>query len=461
MEIKLYNTLTQKLEIFSPIKKGRVSMYHCGPTVYSKPHIGNYRPYIFADVLRRLFEANDYRVKQVINITDVGHLVSDADDGEDKVEKEAKKTGLRAKEITEEITKIYFDDLKKLNVEIKKIKFPRATKYIKEQIKLIQKLEKKGYTYKTSDGIYFDTSLFKEYGALGHVNLENLQEGARVEMNDEKKNKTDFALWKFSNPNETREQEWKSPWGIGFPGWHIECSAMSYEILGQPFDIHTGGVDHINTHHNNEIAQSKCANDLDLAHYWMHVNHIMIDSQKISKSLGHALYLSDFEKENVLNESYRYWTLSGQYNYLLNFKMETLKASDTALRKIISQFKNINVGKVQKELVQRFVEILNDNVDTPKAIAYMWEILKDEKISQSDKKATIFEFDNVLGFNLKKLVRDAENIKIPKQIIELGNERKIARDNKDFSKSDQIRAQINDLGYIIKDIDDTFEILPK
>ncbi len=264
-----WNTLSGKKELFTPLSPGKVGMYNCGPTVYNYAHIGNLRSYVFADILRRTLEWNGYKVCQVVNITDVGHLSnSEGDSGEDKIEKAVKREQKSAKEISDFYTKAFFDDLKALNIETGDTEFPRATEYIKEQIALIERLEKKGLTYATTDGLYFDTSKFPAYGKLGNINLEGLRPGIRVERG-EKKNPTDFALWKFSSKGEHREQEWPSPWGVGFPGWSIECSAMSRELLGQPFDIHTGGIDHIPIHHNNEIAQSEAAYEVPLAKFWL------------------------------------------------------------------------------------------------------------------------------------------------------------------------------------------------
>jgi cysteinyl-tRNA synthetase len=358
--------------------------------------------------MRIVFEFQNFKVKQVINITDVGHLISDADSGDDKVELESKKRGLKAKEITQEITNLFFEDLKKLNIEIKKIKFPRATKYIKEQIKLILKLEKKGFTYVINDGVYFNTSKYKDYGKLGNIKLENLQEGARVEFNTQKRNPTDFALWKFSKENEKREQEWNSPWGIGFPGWHIECSAMSEKILGQPFDIHTGGIDHIATHHNNEIAQSECANGVKLANYWLHVNYLTIDGKKISKSIGNTLYLDDLEKNNILIEAFKYWMLTAHYSSALNFTFDSVKAAETAFQKIINTFVNVKIGKVDKNYLEKILTNLNEDFNSPKAIATIWEIIKDDNLKIEDKKATIIKADEMLGLNILKLIKEQE-----------------------------------------------------
>jgi cysteinyl-tRNA synthetase len=459
------NTLSQKIEEFKPIKKGFVSLYHCGPTVYKRSHLGNLRPYIFADLMRRVFEYQKYKITQVINITDVGHLVSDNDEGEDKVENEAKKRGLKAQQITKEITQIFFQDLEKLNIQIKKIKFPRATAYIKEQIKFIQKLEKKGFSYVIDDGVYFDTSKFSDYGKLGKIDIHNLQEGARVNFNTQKRNITDFALWKFSKKDENREQEWNSPWGIGFPGWHIECSAMSEKILGQPFDIHTGGVDHIPTHHNNEIAQSESANEKNLANYWLHVNHLMINGQKISKSLGNVFYLDDIINKNIRSEVFKYWILTAHYSSQLNFSFDTMEATSTAFSKIINIFLYIKVGKISKIYIDKILNELNNDFNSPKSISLIWDMLKDPLLKIEDKKATLFEIDKLFGFNFEKIINEKEkelkNIKIPKEIIKLAEQRKIAKDEKDWAKSDQIRSQILELGYEIVDMSNNYQIRPK
>jgi cysteinyl-tRNA synthetase len=284
LNIRLYNTASRKVEDFKPIKDGEVGIYSCGPTVYHYAHIGNLRAYVFADILRRSFVSADYKVKHIINITDVGHLVGDGDGGEDKLEKGAEREGKSAWEVAKFYTDSFMEDLQSLNIDTNEYTFPRATDNIKEQIGLISALEIDGYTYKTSDGIYFDTSKFSHYGDFAHLNIEGQKSGARVEENKEKKNITDFALWKFSPALEQRQMEWDSPWGKGFPGWHIECSAMSMKYLGNHFDIHTGGIDHIPVHHTNEIAQSECVTGEKYVNYWMHVNFLHDSTGKMSKS---------------------------------------------------------------------------------------------------------------------------------------------------------------------------------
>lgn len=474
MNLEIKNSISGKKEEFKPIKKNKVGMYHCGPTVYDRAHLGNLRPYIFADLMRRYFEYYNFKVKQVINITDVGHLISDSDEGEDKIEQAIKNHNTTAKEITKKYTDLFFQDISLLNIDKSKIKFPRATHYIKEQIKLIKKLESKKLVYRIDDGVYFDTSLFPEYGQLGKIDIENLQEGARVEFNSQKKNKTDFALWKFSKPNENRQQEWKSPWGIGFPGWHLECSAMSRKLLGQPFDIHTGGIDHLTIHHNNEIAQSESAYDKKQANYWMHVNHIMLNNQKISKSLGNVLYIDDLKSKNILPSSFRYWTYTADYSSQLNLTDESLKSADTAFRKIL-HFVNSNLEIIQnhnlneknyldqanKKYMKLISEDLSDDFNTSKSIANIWELIKDPDINIIGKISTLLEVDKILGlniYNLAKEIQNKEQAVIPDEILEIAEERQIARKNKDFKKSDELRDLILSKGFKIMDKGDDFEI---
>jgi len=469
MSLKIKNTLTGKIEAFKSIKRGQISMYHCGPTVYKPAHIGNLRPFIFADFLRRYFKHQGYKVRQVINITDVGHLTSDSDEGEDKVEQEAKKSGIKARKITEEITLRFMQDLEKLNVNLTEIIFPRATQYINEQIILIEELEKAGLTYKTSDGIYFNTGAIKNYGKLGQINLAGLEEGARVGKNDEKKNPTDFALWKFSEPNIKREQEWQSPWGIGFPGWHIECSAMIKSILGQPIDIHTGGIEHVSIHHNNEIAQSESTSNKKLSNYWVHLNHILINGEKMAKSDGNVVYLNDIK--NPL--AYKYWILTSHYSTQSNYTEEAMSAAEVAYKKLAQFIKkdlekpetkngaNLNLkntsGKINKKYLEQFINHLNNDFDTPQAIATIWLMLKDQTLSYSDKRITALEMDKILGLNLENFIEQIHVI--PAEITTLVEERRKARTEKDWVKSDEIRAKIEALGYTIKDTGDSYEVM--
>ncbi len=454
MKIYLHNTLSGEIELFEPIKSVEVSMYHCGPTVYSRAHIGNLRAYVFADTLKRFFLYQGFKVNQVINITDVGHLTDDGDDGDDKIEKKAREASLRAQDIVDEVTQLFFDDLKSLNINTEKTLFPKASEHIKEQIEMIQTLEQKGHTYKTSDGIYFDTETFPPYGKLGNIDIKNLKEGARVEINEEKRNPTDFALWKFSKPEENRQQEWDSPWGVGFPGWHIECSAMSKKYLGETFDVHTGGVDHIPVHHNNEIAQSESANEKTQANFWLHFKHILINNEKISKSLKNDIYVDDLLNKNISPLAYRYWLLTADYKTQINFTWEAVTAAKTAFEKLVIQISNFpDGGKIDEDYKNKFIEFLSDDLNTSKAIALIWELLKNQSVSEADKKATILDFDKVLGLNLEAISSLASKIQIniPEAVQKLVDDREIARKNKDFVKADALREMILEEGYDVKD----------
>lgn len=453
------NTLSGKIEEFIPINQQEVGMYNCGPTVYGRAHIGHARAYMFADLVKNTLTYNGYQVKQVINITDVGHLVSDSDEGADKVEEQAKKEHLDAKVITERYTQDFKKTLSDLNIDISEIIFPKASEHIQEQIDLIKELETKNFTYITSDGVYFDTAKFPAYGELGHINIKGLQEGARIEANTEKRNATDFALWKFSK--EARQQEWESPWGVGFPGWHIECSAMANKYLGTTFDIHTGGVDHIPTHHQNEIAQSVCAHNAPLANYWLHVNHITIDGKKISKSIGNTLYLEDLIAKNISPLAYKYWLYTAHYSTLSNFTFESVGAAQVAYEKLARHIHEKIItpgldrglsqqGKISHVYKVKFLSFINNDLDTPKAIALIWDMLKDDSISNEDKKATILDFDTVLKLDLDKPIIKAE---IPSQITELAQRRKIARGNRDFALADALREEIEKAGFVVKDTD--------
>ncbi len=454
MSIKLYNTLTKEIEEIKTIRENEVSMYHCGPTVYDYLHIGNMRTYLFSDILRRTFEFSGYKVNQVINITDVGHIVDDADEGEDKMEKSAMKNNKTAKEIADFFIDVFFDDLEKLNIETKKTQFPRATDNIQEQIKMIQKLESEGHAYKISDGVYFNISTFPEYGKLGNIDLKGLQAGHRVILNEEKRTPYDFALWKFSQADEKRQQEWDSPWGVGFPGWHIECSAMAQKYLGNTFDIHTGGIDHIPSHHNNEIAQSECANHVPLANIWMHGAFLNWKDRKMSKSDGSFITISDLEKNNVSPLSYRYFILQTRYRQPIFFEFSDIQASQTAYYRLKNRIKDIlkNNQDVDEENIEnKITEIIENDLDTPNLLAYLWELVNTENINIK----IIQKFDSILG--LKLLEKDI----IPEVVLKLKKERDIARTEKNFTKSDELRNKIQDLGYDVLDNADMSEIVKK
>ncbi len=446
--LTLHNSLTRKTEEFHSIKKHKVGLYTCGPTVYNYAHIGNLRTYIFEDILKRVLLYNGYKVKHVMNITDVGHLTSDGDDGEDKMEKGAVREGKTAWEIASFYTETFKKDLSELNILEPEI-WCKATDHIKEQIKLIKKLKKNGFTYKTADGIYFDTSKLPDYGKMANLKNQELRAGARVDIGD-KKNTTDFALWKFSPKIEKRQMEWPSPWGVGFPGWHIECSAMSVKYLKQPFHIHCGGIDHIPVHHTNEIAQSEASADKPMANYWLHGEFLLIaGGDKMAKSGENFLTLEEIKKRGISPLAYRYFLLQTNYRKQLTFSWEALEAAQNGLkhfyesaRAIAKNDRALDDRPLQKEFLTR----INNDLDLPSTLALIWETMKERKINLS----TLLQFDQVLGLKIEEELNKKEEI-VPEEVQKLVEERKIAREHKDWAKSDQLRAEIKELGYEIKD----------
>ena len=461
MPLKLYNTLTRKKEIFKPIKKGFVGIYSCGPTVYWYQHIGNLRTYIFSDILKRTLVYNGYKVKHVMNVTDVGHLTSDADTGEDKMEMAAAREGKKAEDIADYYLKIFKEDFKKLNISNPDI-WSKATEHIKEMIEMIKTLEKKGYTYRTSDGIYFDSSKFKDYGKMAKIKVEKLIAGKRTEMR-EKRNRTDFALWKLSpstNSEEQRQQEWNSPWGIGFPGWHIECSAMSMKYLGENFDIHTGGEDHIQIHHTNEIAQSEAFSGKKFVNYWLHGAFLKFRGEKVSKSKGGLYTLSELEKKGFPPLSFRYMCLTTHYKKPVNFSPEILEASQNSLERlknIIYEIKKAHSSKVMRKnkkniniAKNEFLKIINDDLSTPRAVSFLWDILRDNRLNDSEKYELAMDFDRIFGLDLDK----EEEIEIPKEVKKLVKEREEARKKKNWQEADNIRNRIKKAGYKVDDTEE-------
>lgn len=444
--MRIYNTLTRQKEEFVPIDPDgkKVGMYVCGPTMYWYQHVGNLRSYIFADVLKRTLAYFGYETKHVMNITDVGHLVSDEDEGEDKIEKAAKKEGKTAEEIVNFYLEIFKSDFEKLNI-ISPDVWCKATEHIKEQIELIKKLEEKGFTYKTSDGIYFDTSKLSDYGKLTGQNPEDLQAGKRVDLK-EKRNVTDFALWKFSEKPGQRQQEWESPWGLGFPGWHIECSAMSMKYLGEQFDIHTGGIDHIAVHHTNEIAQSEGATKKIPAKYWMHGEFLIFQGKKVSKSEGGLYTISELEKQGFNPLSFRYFALSAHYRSPLDFSIKNLENAQNSYKRLKNIIPDLeNDGKINSAYLEEFEDAIADDLDTPKAIAALWNLLRDQKAE--GKVETIKKMDEVFGLNLFA----KEELKIPAKVQKLLNQRQKAREEKNWQESDKIREEIEKMGFIAKD----------
>ncbi len=414
-EIRLYNTLSKEKELFRPINAQQVTIYSCGPTVYHYAHIGNLRAYIFADILNNTLREAGYNIKHQINITDVGHLVSDSDEGEDKMEKGSEREGKSVWDIAKYYTEAFYSDLKDLNINKEKFIWTRATDYIKEQVEMVKILEEKGYTYKISDGVYFDTSKFINYAELGRIDIEGLQKGKRIEdEKNEKKNITDFALWKFSK--EKRQMEWESPWGVGFPGWHIECSAMSRAILGNHLDIHTGGIDHIPTHHTNEIAQSECSLDDDMrfVNIWMHVNFLNADKDKMSKSSGDFLRLQSIKEKNISPLAYKYLLLMTHYRKEIKFSFDSLDAANTAYQKLLKQVGKIklsaeeNLSEIEssepsediKSYYEKFVNAMNDDLNTSIALATLWSLINDKNVLDTEKYLSIKEMDKYFRLNL-------------------------------------------------------------
>ncbi|MEK7628379.1 MAG: cysteine--tRNA ligase [Patescibacteria group bacterium] len=461
----LYNTLTGTKEAFKPLGR-TVRMYNCGPTVYDRQHIGNLSAAVFADVIGRMLIYNGFKVKQAINITDFGHLVSDADEGEDKMTKALRREKLpitmaNMKILADRYTEQYLGDIRALGVDTERIVFPRASEYVGAQIALIKTLTEKGYTYDTPDGLYFETSRFPSYGALGNVRAQKLQEGARVATNTSKRSSTDFVLWK-----KDLLCGWQSPWGMGFPGWHIECSAMIRATLGEQIDIHTGGIEHVPIHHNNEIAQSEAATGrAPFVKYWMHRAHIQIDGHKIAKSEGNSIFLEDIVSRHFHPLALRYWFLTSHYSTPANFVWEALDGATKAffeLHQFVAMHRT-NDGAVPLHWKERFQMYINDNLDTPKAIALLWEMLKDTAVSNADKAALLCDADRVLGIGLesppdeivafvKKSVPTAvDAANIPAQLQTLLDERDAARSAKDWTKADVIRAQIEEKGFLLVD----------
>jgi len=460
--IFLYNTLTRKKEEFKPLRDKEVGLYACGPTVYWFAHIGNFRSFIFEDVLRRVLEYNGYRVRHAMNFTDVGHLTSDEDVGEDKIEIGAKREGKSARQIADFYIADFKNEAKKLNIK-EPTDYARATDYINEQIRLVEILEEKGFTYKTSDGVYFDTSQLPDYGQLARLNAAGQKAGARVDLG-EKKNPTDFALWKFSPAAAKRQQEWDSPWGMGFPGWHLECSAMAEKILGPEFDIHCGGIDHVPVHHTNEIAQSEAAFGRVPARFWLHNEFVLVNGEKMSKSLGNLWTVSDLETKGINPLAYRYLTLTAHYRSQLNLTDESLRAAQNALNKLYDFLREADNESDQKtpadlgeKYHQEFLLAVNDDLDTPKAISLVWRLVDDKKISAPDKKELFLDFDRVLGLNLNQI----KPIEVPEEIKKLADERENCRQEKKWAESDQLRQKLEELGWLVEDTPQGPKIKPR
>ena len=457
--LQLYDNYTRSLRPFVPLAAGEVGLYTCGPTVYDDQHIGNYRTFLFEDTLKRVLRFNGYRVRHVMNITDVGHLTSDADTGEDKMEKGARRTGRTAWEIAALYTRAFEEDLATLHIEPPDV-LPRATAHIAEQIAFIVDLERDGFAYRTEDGIYFDTSRQPDYGFLARLDKSGLEAGKRVDVGG-KRNPTDFALWKFSPPGSTRQMEWDSPWGKGFPGWHIECSAMAQKYLGDFFDIHCGGEDHIPVHHTNEIAQTEARTGTRLANFWMHGYFLLANDAKMAKSAGEFLRLATLVERGNDPLAFRYLCLTGHYRTQLNFTFDALDAAATGLTRLRTGFHALRAGAdavPDAEALAEFTSRVNDDLNTPRALAVAWEVLRGP-LPEPIKRATLARFDDVFGLRLAEW-RPAPQV-IPSKIEALAQARLAARKAKDWAEADRLRGALHAAGWEMEDRADGYALKPR
>lgn len=447
MPLKLFDTYEREVREFVPLDEGVVGMYACGPTVYNFAHIGNLRTYLFEDILKRALTANNLKVNHVVNITDVGHLVSDADTGEDKMEVGSKRTGMTAWELAAFYTGAFEKDLERLNILPPDI-WCKATDHIEEQITFVQDLEDKGFTYRTSDGIYFDSRKLESYGQLARLDIEGLQAGARVELG-ERRHVTDFALWKFSPEDEQRQMEWDSPWGRGFPGWHIECSAMSARYLGDFFDIHCGGEDHITIHHTNEIAQTEASKGTRLANFWMHGYFLQIENAKMAKSAGEFLTLDLLIEKGFAPLDYRYFCLTAHYRSQMSFSWKSLEAAKATLNRLYeAAWSWGEPGEASPGYLERFYDCVNDDLGMPRALAVAWALVRSDE-ADAVKKATLLAFDEILGLEIAAWEPDA--VEVPDEVAALVAERDRARADKDWGRADELRDEILALGYVLED----------
>ncbi len=453
--LKVYNTLTRKKEEFTPVRDGAVYMYSCGPTVYSYAHIGNLRTYVFMDLVRRVMKYDGYKLKGVMNITDVGHLLDDGDSGEDKMQKAAREQKKTPWEIAAYYTDVFFRDLAALNIGKPEI-IAKATDHIPEMIEFVQKLLEKGYAYEISDGIYFDISKFPSYGKLSGQTIDEKEAGARVEENSEKRHPADFALWKKADKNHI--MQWESPWGMGYPGWHIECSAMSRKYLGEVFDLHTGGIDAVPVHHENEIAQNEALAGKQTVNYWMHGEFMMVDGGKMSKSLGNVYTIKQLEGKGYDALDFRFFCLNAHYRKKLNFTFEGLTAARTSRERILASLAKHKAspaptesGKLD-EYKKQFIDAINDDINIPLALGVLFNMLKEP--ASKDIYALALDFDRVFGLNFDKLPEEAkkeEPTDVPEEVKQLVEKRKQAKKDKNFALADEIRAEISKLGYSVSD----------
>ena len=456
MEVRLYNTLGREMQEFKPINKSEVGLYCCGPTVYNYAHIGNLRTYVFEDLLRRTLEFAGYKVNHVMNVTDVGHLTGDADDGEDKMEKSARETGRSPEEIAVFYTDAFFKDIDRLNI-MRPVTACVATKHIGNMIALIKKLENMGFTYTEGGNVYFDTSKLDNYGELALLDRQKLRAGARIEVDGNKKNPRDFVLWFTKSKFENHIMQWDSPWGKGYPGWHIECSAMSMKYLGEQFDIHCGGIDHIPVHHTNEIAQSEAASGKKWVNYWIHGEFLLMDKQKMAKSAGNFLTLQSLIDQGYDPLDYRFFCLGGHYRSQLVFNFESLDAARNARLNLVERVSELkseaepasSVEGAAAEILERFSGDVLSDLNAPKALASMWALLKDRQIPADQKLAALMKMDSVLGLELDKV--EGSLPELTDEEMALVKEREEARTSKNWAKADELRDKLLEMGIVVKD----------
>lgn len=461
MDIRLYNSMSRQVELFTPIERGRVSLYACGPTVYNFAHIGNLRTYIFEDLLKRLFLASGYEVNHVMNVTDVGHLTGDADDGEDKMVKSSREKQQSVWEIAEFYTNAFFQDTQRLNI-LPPTTACKATDHIQQMIDLIKILEEKGCTYEAGGNIYFSIDQFPQYGRLARLEAQDLQAGARIAVDENKRNPHDFVLWFTRSKFENHAMLWDSPWGKGYPGWHIECSAMSICYLGKHFDIHCGGIDHIPVHHTNEIAQSEAATGEKWVNYWIHGEFLILDKGKMSKSSGSFLTLQSLIDEGFHPLDYRYFCLGAHYRSQLRFSFEGLKSAAQARKKLFSRVLALKAqveGQPKGEgageaYVTKFYQAVAEDLNLPKALACIWGLLKDDGVSAAGKLAALYKMDEVLGLGLEVLEEEKKEIGDCLTVQEIEDrlaQRKEAKEQKNYARADEIRNELLSQGIQIKD----------
>lgn len=463
LKIRLYNTMGRQLQEFSPIDSQRVKMYACGPTVYNYAHIGNLRTYVFEDVLRRLFEYVGYSVEHVMNVTDVGHLTDDADEGEDKMEKSSRESGKSVWEIAGFYTDAFFKDTDRLNI-VRPTMAPRATKHIGDMIELIRRLEAGGHTYEAGGNIYFSIDTFPEYGKMALLDRQELQAGARIDVDSNKRNPHDFVLWFTNSKFENHAMQWDSPWGKGYPGWHIECSAMSIRYLGEQFDIHCGGIDHVPVHHTNEIAQAEAATGKTWVRYWVHGEFLIMNKGKMAKSAGNFLTLQSLIDEGFSPMDYRYFCLGGHYRSQLQFSFESLNSAKSARERLMQRIEDLweqssrdfdSLPQAPEgtalEILQGFEEAVSQDMNMPKALAELWKIVKSNE-SAEQKLSVLREMDRILGLQLLSRENSHKDDDTDREKVEaLLEERGQARKEKNFARADEIRDTLKEMGIEIKD----------